>query len=80
MPGLRTIYQGLNRQWYARVAAAIARRRAAMSGDEAASPSDLLPTAYALGGMIDEFLTQLYLRATPHSRISPTTRKRLPTS
>lgn len=64
-PAFARSYQGLNRQWYARVAAAIARHRTAMSDDETASPSDFLPTAYALGGMIDEFLTQLYLRDDP---------------
>lgn len=53
-------YQRLNRDWYGRVAAAIARRR---SGEE--QPHDVLPAAYALGGMIDEFLTQIYLRKDP---------------
>jgi len=53
-------YQRLNRDWYGRVAAAIARRR---SGTE--QPHDVLPAAYALGGMIDEFLTQIYLRKDP---------------
>lgn len=52
-------YQRLNRDWYGRVAAAIARQR----GD--ASPQDLLPAAYALGGMIDDFLRQVYLRGEP---------------
>jgi hypothetical protein len=41
------------------MASAIARRRGTASAEE------LLPTAYALGGMIDEFLTQLYLRQDP---------------
>jgi AcrR family transcriptional regulator len=58
-------YQGLNRQWYARVAGAIARHRARISGTDAPPPSAFLPTAYALGGMIDEFLAQLYLRHDP---------------
>jgi AcrR family transcriptional regulator len=53
-------YQRLNRDWYGRVAAAIARRR----GDET-SRHDFLPAAYALGGMIDEFLAQVYLRRDP---------------
>jgi hypothetical protein len=53
-------YQRLNRDWYGRVAAAIARRR-----DDEATPQDLLPAAYALGGMIDDFLRQVYLRHEP---------------
>jgi AcrR family transcriptional regulator len=53
-------YQRLNRDWYGRVAAAIARQR-----DDGTSPQDLLPGAYALGGMIDDFLRQVYLRHEP---------------
>lgn len=53
-------YQRLNRDWYERVAAAIARRR----GEET-SAADALAEAYALGGMIDDFLVQVYLRKEP---------------
>lgn len=57
-------FQRLNRAWNRRMAAAIARRRA--GSGEAPQPAEaLLPTAYALGGMVDEFLTQLYLRRDP---------------
>jgi hypothetical protein len=55
-----TSYQKLNRDWYKRVATAIARERGAD-----ASSADLLPAAYALGGMIDDFLAQIYLRKVP---------------
>ncbi len=58
-------YRELNRAWYGRMAAAIARRRARDEGGAEADPQRLLPTAYALGGMIDEFLTQVYLRRDP---------------
>lgn len=58
-------YRELNRAWYGRMAAAIARRRAQEVGAAQADPQRLLPTAYALGGMIDEFLTQVYLRRDP---------------
>ncbi|HHZ09244.1 MAG TPA: TetR/AcrR family transcriptional regulator [Rhizobiales bacterium] len=58
-------YRELNRAWYGRMAAAIARRRARQAGGAQADPQSLLPTAYALGGMIDEFLTQVYLRRDP---------------
>lgn len=58
-------YQRLNRDWNERMAAAIARRRAATGGETARPPAAFLPVAYALGGMVDEFLTQLYLRRDP---------------
>lgn len=53
-------YQRLNRDWYGRVAAAIARQR-----DDGTTPQELLPAAYVLGGMIDDFLRQIYLRHEP---------------
>jgi TetR/AcrR family transcriptional regulator, ethionamide resistance regulator len=56
----------LNRAWNGRVAATIARRREAVAAAGVPEPAEAaLPTAYALGGMIDEFLTQLYLRRDP---------------
>ena len=61
--GFRASFHDLNRAWNGRVAAAIAHRRDPVAG--AAAVAATLPTAYALGGMIDEFLTQLYLRRDP---------------
>jgi AcrR family transcriptional regulator len=61
----RARYHALNRDWNGRVAAAIARRRAELSGAAPVVADAMLPTAYALDGMIDEFLTQLYLRRDP---------------
>ncbi|WP_026379810.1 TetR/AcrR family transcriptional regulator [Afifella pfennigii] len=58
-------YQALNRAWYRRMAAAMARGRAAMGLKSAQEAEDLLPTAYALGGMVDDFLAQLFLRHEP---------------
>jgi AcrR family transcriptional regulator len=58
-------FHALNRDWNNRVAAAIAARRADIAGGRPAAPETLLPLAYALGGMIDEFLAQLYLRRDP---------------
>lgn len=55
----RARFHDLNRDWNRRVAQAIAANR----GDTTADA--MLPTAYALGGMIDEFLAQLYLRRDP---------------
>ncbi|MFZ5676196.1 MAG: TetR/AcrR family transcriptional regulator [Pseudomonadota bacterium] len=53
-------YRRLNRDWYGRVAGAIARDR-----QDGTPGEDYLPQAYALGGMIDEFLAQIYLRREP---------------
>jgi len=53
-------YRELNRAWYRRMAAAMARERGGGKDEEA-----FLPAAYALGGMVDEFLAQLYLRREP---------------
>jgi AcrR family transcriptional regulator len=61
----RKAFQKLNRDWNRRVASAIARRRTAKADIDRADSAALLPRAYALGGMIDEFLTQLYLRQDP---------------
>jgi AcrR family transcriptional regulator len=55
----RKAFLELSQGWNTRMASAIARRRGTTSTEE------FLPTAYALGGMIDEFLTQLYLRQDP---------------
>jgi AcrR family transcriptional regulator len=63
--GFRDSLHALNRAWNSRVATAIAQRRAALAGEPAQTAASTVPTAYALGGMIDEFLTQLYLRRDP---------------
>jgi AcrR family transcriptional regulator len=63
--GFRAVFHALNRDWNRRVAVAIARRRADLAAEHPAPPDTLLPVAYALGGMIDEFLAQLYLRRDP---------------
>jgi AcrR family transcriptional regulator len=63
--GFRDSFHALNRDWNGRVAAAIAHRRAALAGTPPETAETMLPTAYALGGMIDEFLAQLYLRRDP---------------
>lgn len=56
-------YQELNRSWYERMAIAIAQHRS--EAGEAIAPEAALPIAYALGGMVDEFLTQIHLRKAP---------------
>jgi len=57
-------YGELNRDWYQRMALAVARRRSAVTG-ERIGPDEALATAYALGGMADEFLSQIHLRGEP---------------
>ncbi len=54
-------FRALNRAWNGRVASALAARH----GGTAATQ---LPVAYALGGMVDEFLATLYLRRDPALR------------
>jgi AcrR family transcriptional regulator len=63
--GFRDSFHELNRVWNGRVATAIAHRRSTFAETPPVSADTMLPTAYALGGMIDEFLTQLYLRRDP---------------
>jgi AcrR family transcriptional regulator len=63
--GFRDSFHALNRAWNTRVATAIAQRRAALAGAPPVTSAATLPTAYALGGMVDEFLAQLYLRRDP---------------
>lgn len=63
--GFRERFHALNRIWNGRVATSIAARRSMMPGASPVAPAAMLPTAYALGGMIDEFLNQAYLRRDP---------------
>jgi AcrR family transcriptional regulator len=60
--GFRERFHALNRLWNGRVAAAIAARRSQIPGARPVESGAMLPTAYVLGGMVDEFLNQLYLR------------------
>ncbi len=58
-------YQWLNRSWYERIAASIARQRHSTDGPDAETDETCLATAFALGGMVDEFLAQVHLRREP---------------
>lgn len=64
-PAFLKAYQQLNQSWNQRMAGAIARKRKELYPAERTRATTLLPRAYALGGMIDELLTQLYLRRDP---------------
>ena len=61
----RDRFHALNRDWNRRVAATIALRRLGASSVKEEMIEAVLPEAYALGGMVDEFLAQLYLRQDP---------------
>ncbi len=64
-PSCREAFQKLNREWTAQVVAATQRNRS-VSGSAAALPRDeLLRRAYALGGMVDQYLTALVLNQDP---------------
>jgi TetR/AcrR family transcriptional regulator, ethionamide resistance regulator len=58
---IERVYQRLNRRWNQRTARAIARYRGVMEGPE----EDDILRAFALGGMVDEFLANLYVRRDP---------------
>lgn len=55
------IYRSLNGTWNLRTAEAIARRQGTTGG---ATPEQIM-TVYAMGGMVDEFLANLYVRNDP---------------
>ena len=58
---IESVYQKLNHRWNMRTARAIARRRGCAEGP---SEADIL-RAFALGGMVDEFLANVYVRRDP---------------
>jgi TetR/AcrR family transcriptional regulator, ethionamide resistance regulator len=65
----RERFHAFNREWYVRTAEAMAAQRRARGSVASSGSGDglrLLPSAYALGGMIDEFLVQIYLRRDPN--------------
>lgn len=60
-------FRRLNQEWTLRMAGIIAKRRA-QRGAGMETAEELVPVAYALGGMIDEFLSHIYLRREPALR------------
>lgn len=58
-------YQKLNRVWYERMARAITQRQAEYGTPATGSQREPLAIAYALGGMVDDFLAQVFLRKEP---------------
>ncbi len=58
-------YHALNKEWNGRVARALAAKHLRSGKKPSVPASAFLITAYALGGMVDEFLANLYLRGDP---------------
>lgn len=63
-PGAQAAFQRLNAEWVATVVRA-AERRARREGRDAPSHDDLTRRAYALGGMVDQYLAALILSRDP---------------
>lgn len=59
----QAVFHALNRDWNGRVARALEARRAAAGAP--IDPQEALYTAYALDGMVDEFLAQIHIRRDP---------------
>ena len=60
-PKARGILQAFNRSWIETVVEAVKRRRHASASGKNAGDAELLRRAYALGGMVDQYLASLYL-------------------
>ncbi|SDG40283.1 TetR family transcriptional regulator [Roseospirillum parvum] len=60
-PEARRAFHKLNREWLARVVAAAQRGLAAEGRPEALDCAELTRRAYALGGMVDQYLSALFL-------------------
>jgi hypothetical protein len=61
-PGAMRVFQKLNQEWTAAVVASLKRRRA--TGE--LTDDELFRRAYAMGGMIDQYLTSLLLNHDPN--------------
>jgi AcrR family transcriptional regulator len=59
-PEATAAFEALNRDWATIVAAAIARRAAREGRDDLPPREELLRRAYALGGMVDQYLVALF--------------------
>jgi TetR/AcrR family transcriptional regulator, ethionamide resistance regulator len=65
-PEAQTAFQRLNRDWIETVVASVQRRMKRDGRDDAISRPELLRRAYALGGMIDQYLSNLLLSKDPN--------------
>lgn len=60
-PKARGILQTFNRSWIETVVEAVKRRRHASASAKTSADTELLRRAYALGGMVDQYLASIYL-------------------
>lgn len=64
-PEARRAFHRLNREWLGEVVEAALRRLAQEGGAEAVGRAELTRRAYALGGMVDQYLSALFLSEDP---------------
>ncbi|MBC2860045.1 TetR/AcrR family transcriptional regulator [Stappia sp. 28M-7] len=65
LPQAREAFHRLNRDWLETVVAAVERRLHRLGRGEAVDREELLRRAYALGGMVDQYLSALILSQDP---------------
>jgi AcrR family transcriptional regulator len=64
-PETRDAFQALNREWIETVVAAAERKLARSNRAGSVPPDELMRRAYALGGMVDQYLSALFLSEDP---------------
>jgi len=64
-PATREIFQTLNRAWIATVVAAAQRQFEKLNQPDKVAHDELVRRAYALGGMVDQYLASLFLSNDP---------------
>ncbi len=65
-PDAQSAFQRLNREWVEVVVASVASRQRKEDGNQATPRAELLRRAYALGGMVDQYLANLLLSKDPN--------------
>jgi AcrR family transcriptional regulator len=65
-PEAQSAFQKLNREWIDVVVTSVERRQRREDGKEATPRAELLRRAYALGGMVDQYLSNLLLSKDPN--------------
>ena len=64
-PETREAFQALNREWIDTVVAAAERKLGRSNRDNSVARDELMRRAYALGGMVDQYLGALFLSGDP---------------
>jgi AcrR family transcriptional regulator len=65
-PEAQAAFQRLNREWIDTVVASVERRQRQEGGADPIPRAELLRRAYALGGMVDQYLSNLLLSKDPN--------------